>query len=586
MSRTNRCRANLFLFCCRNQDETIALYGHHVTKSRNRFITKSALTLLALTFSAVSLMSTADAATPKQYDFGTLMTNPAHAAAEAAAGQQSAMLELKWRLYEPTQGDFTDKDGYIAGLKADIATFKKNNMKITLGLGMHYAPAWVRQIPNGLYVNESGVTNANDINTVFNQKVRNAGNAYIKRVLSDLGVNNFDTIRLTSGGNAEVLYPTENYWAFDVNAQNGADMPPTMGRNPAKGWNPKSGKPITDYGNTTVAAWANWYIKALSNTIDWQMRSINQWGYTGQFEIITPGKGERPNAFAADVAGGLSKPSLIGRGAVWDKVYAGITDKSRAIVYVSSLGESRTSTSPCLPTDKNVALTNSASWGWGATRWLARIADEYGMKKSGENPGLGNPPDATYKDSGSNGMMAAAVESMKSCGFEGMYWAHDDQLWGGTIPYSQYAAAIAAANGEHGLTGKYYDNQNFSGLKTTRVDANLNFTWLEGAPATGMGSDTFSAEWTGRLIVPDTGLYTFTTSSDDGVRVWIDGVRVVDRWSGGYSQGTGSITLSPTKAHTIVVDYYEVSGPATMKLFWSGPGVAYQIVATANLLAK
>jgi hypothetical protein len=44
-------------------------------------------------------------------------------------------------------------------------------------------------------------------------------------------------------------------------------------------------------------------------------------------------------------------------------------------------------------------------------------------------------------------MMAAAVRQMTSCRFQGMYWAHDEQLWSGPRLFDAYAARIAATNG-------------------------------------------------------------------------------------------------------------------------------------------
>src|SRR4051812_10109116 len=72
-----------------------------------------------------------------------------------------------------------------------------------------------------------------------------------------------------------------------------------------------------------------------------------------------------------------------------------------------------------------------------------------------------------------------------------------------------------------GLLGQYFDNKDFTNAKLTRTDAQVNFTWGYGAPASGVGAETFSVRWTGQLVPHTSENYTFSTSTDDGVRLWI-----------------------------------------------------------------
>src|SRR5262249_28268836 len=72
-----------------------------------------------------------------------------------------------------------------------------------------------------------------------------------------------------------------------------------------------------------------------------------------------------------------------------------------------------------------------------------------------------------------------------------------------------------------GLTGQYFDNQDFTALKVTRVDPIVDFSWGTGSPAPGVAADTFSVRWTGQVLAPTSGTYFFTTRSDDGIRLWV-----------------------------------------------------------------
>ena len=84
----------------------------------------------------------------------------------------------------------------------------------------------------------------------------------------------------------------------------------------------------------------------------------------------------------------------------------------------------------------------------------------------------------------------------------------------------------------NGLSAVYYDNQNFTGATVSRVDPTVNFDWGTGSPAPGIGADTFSVRWTGQVQAQFSQTYTFYTTSDDGVRLWVNGAaghRQLDR---------------------------------------------------------
>ena len=60
----------------------------------------------------------------------------------------------------------------------------------------------------------------------------------------------------------------------------------------------------------------------------------------------------------------------------------------------------------------------------------------------------------------------------------------------------------------------------------TRTDATVDFYWGTGSPGSPVTSDFFSAKWAGKLKPPATTSYTFTVTGDDGVRLFINGVKV------------------------------------------------------------
>lgn len=76
-----------------------------------------------------------------------------------------------------------------------------------------------------------------------------------------------------------------------------------------------------------------------------------------------------------------------------------------------------------------------------------------------------------------------------------------------------------------GWAAEYYANKTLSGSPAlTRTDPDVAFDWGNGSPGAGIPVDNFSARWTRALTFQD-GVYQFTTNSDDGTRVFVDGTK-------------------------------------------------------------
>ena len=136
-----------------------------------------------------------------------------------------------------------------------------------------------------------------------------------------------------------------------------------------------------------------------------------------------------------------------------------------------------------------------------------------------------------------------------------------------------------------GLAAQYFDNRDFTGLKLSRTDAQVNFNWGSGSPASSIGSDTFSVRWTGTLVPHLSESYTFHTSTDDGVRLWIDGKLVIDRLSNQplTTYSSAPIALTAGKPVAIRVDYFDNTGQAQAKLIWSSKSTPREIVPKSHL---
>lgn len=139
-----------------------------------------------------------------------------------------------------------------------------------------------------------------------------------------------------------------------------------------------------------------------------------------------------------------------------------------------------------------------------------------------------------------------------------------------------------------GLFGEYYTNDNLTGPNLspilTRTDMNIYFLWGNGSPAVQVPPDRFSVRWTGRLQTRHAGWHSFHTVTDEGVRLWIDGRLIIDRWSDHpVTEHTGVIALEPGRYYPLMMEYREKTSNATAQLWWTEPGGVKEVVPQSQL---
>jgi hypothetical protein len=110
--------------------------------------------------------------------------------------------------------------------------------------------------------------------------------------------------------------------------------------------------------------------------------------------------------------------------------------------------------------------------------------------------------------------------------------------------------------------GDYFANMNLSGQPAlTRNDVAVSFDWGQGAPANGLPVDGFSVRWT-RTLQYDAGVYRFSLRSDDGVRLWIDGILQIDEWHNSSGQTYARDVQLGAGNHAFTIEYFENTGGA------------------------
>ncbi len=137
-------------------------------------------------------------------------------------------------------------------------------------------------------------------------------------------------------------------------------------------------------------------------------------------------------------------------------------------------------------------------------------------------------------------------------------------------------ALLQTPDGQPGVAVQYYRGRNFEEAVSKTVEPQVNQTW-PGPPLADFpegierGSD-FSARYEAILTIPETGEYEIGTVADDGARLWIDDVQIVDDWRAHGMEYHGK-KLSFTKGQKVQlkIEYYQGGGDRGLKLAWKTP---------------
>jgi len=155
---------------------------------------------------------------------------------------------------------------------------------------------------------------------------------------------------------------------------------------------------------------------------------------------------------------------------------------------------------------------------------------------------------------------------------EKMYFEHT--YIGDVIPSDHLFTADGQTGG---LTTEFYNGQNFDTLVAKRVESHLDFDWNDGSRPKEVNQHYYSIRFTGEVQTDEAGEYTFVTTSNDGIRLWVDGRLVIDNWTDhGATVDMGKIVLQAHKRYPIKMEYYQTLGGAITKLAWIPPNRAKQ----------
>ncbi|MDQ6656152.1 MAG: DUF1800 family protein, partial [Verrucomicrobiota bacterium] len=172
---------------------------------------------------------------------------------------------------------------------------------------------------------------------------------------------------------------------------------------------------------------------------------------------------------------------------------------------------------------------------------------------------------------------------------------------GGYTVGSPNAASVVispagVANGT-GLTGYYYNststaiNAGYSAnlflpanLRLTRNDATVDYVWNNVSPGAGVNATYYTVRWLGQVQPQYSGTYYFVTKTNDGVKLWVNGQLIVDKWvQQSATEWTGAIDLRAGVLYDIRMEYFQATGNGEAHLSWYSEDQVKQVIPMQRL---
>jgi hypothetical protein len=164
------------------------------------------------------------------------------------------------------------------------------------------------------------------------------------------------------------------------------------------------------------------------------------------------------------------------------------------------------------------------------------------------------------------------------------------ELYSAGVTDLEHLAKIDPVTGQEipkaikGINGTYFAKKNLTNPILTRTDSTIDFDWGIQSPDPAVPANRFSVEWNGYFLATVSGDHTFSTVSDDGVRLLIDDVVLIEnKTDHAKTTDSATISLEGGKYYPLRLQYYENSGNAVVGLYYEASGITKTIVPSDQL---
>ena len=131
---------------------------------------------------------------------------------------------------------------------------------------------------------------------------------------------------------------------------------------------------------------------------------------------------------------------------------------------------------------------------------------------------------------------------------------------------------------------EYYKDANFAALAkksvTPMIDFDLDTERGTGSPdaSADVPQENFSVRWTGAILPPALGTYTFFVDGDNRVKLFVNSKLVLNKKTADRREISKKIKLAGAQPVEVKIEYVHATGDSSLHVVWSGPGFDRQML--------
>jgi alpha-L-arabinofuranosidase len=154
-----------------------------------------------------------------------------------------------------------------------------------------------------------------------------------------------------------------------------------------------------------------------------------------------------------------------------------------------------------------------------------------------------------------------------------------------TSPKEEVVEPLSKREPTGGVFAEYFKGKACDTFVGSKIVTEIDFEFGNGtAPYKGVSRTNYSIRFSGQILAPQSGEYTFTTAADDGAILTIgDNVVISDPGPHLLEEHSGKITLEKGKYYPFTLEYYNGELGGSIWLGWELPDGKSSLVPTENL---